>query len=454
MMFLNRGLMQVQFAAGSSLLYYGYTPTIYAAPADVGTGDGSSEANAMDLMTALVDMSPGDIVGLIPGTYSDTGSETSNDPIFKVTDSGTALNPIIVVAKYPAVYNYGTPANLSEIRSSNPTAPSPTIPYNTPVIGAVGADYVRFIGLYANMAYAPPRPSNGTFLMQESDHCWFEACVVDQIQLPDTDNFNALFMRGSNNAVVRNCRFSGGYDGTGSTNHNASAITTYGCLDMLIEHNEFPDANGGIFVKGSHFASIGNSGDIRYNVATDCSQSLCEVAVVEPSSAGVDVYQNLSIRCRQGVVFDASAAAWCTDTRVYNNTLVDAVQACVQMDATTALTNCTVKDNVIAFTASSSAKAISSAGSITPVDCNYNLLSEAGGSFQGDNNGSTYTGLTGPTGWQTGSGEDANSTEESPGFTNVGADNYRRAGADTSSSTGGKRGCYITGTEEIGVEAA
>ena len=450
----GRNALAVDASSSTGQIYSGYTPTIYAAPAALGSGSGASEANAMSLAAAVLSRSPGDIVGLVPGTFSGIGTQTSNNPIFKVTSSGTALNPIIFVAKYPAVYNYGTPALLSEIRSSNPTAPSPTISYNTPVIGAVGADYVRFIGLYANQTYAPPRPSNGTFLANESDHVWFEDCVIDQIVLPDTDNFNAMFMRGSNNFVIRNCRFSGGYDVTGDNNHNPSAITTYGCLDFLIEHNELEGVCGGIFIKGSHFAGVCNSGIIRYNKSSGASQSFAEIACIQPSSSGVQAYQNLSIRDRQGIVFDDSTIAFCTDISVYSNTIVDAVTVAVRMDNGTALTNCVLRDNVLAFTGATSAKAISCAHSIAPITSNYNLFSEAGGSFQADNNGSTYTGLTGVSGWQTGSSKDANSTEESPGFTNAGADNYRRAGADTSSSTGGKRGCYITGSEEIGVEAA
>lgn len=41
--------------------YDGLTPTIYAAPTDQGTGDGSSEANAMDLPTAMVNAAAGGI---------------------------------------------------------------------------------------------------------------------------------------------------------------------------------------------------------------------------------------------------------------------------------------------------------------------------------------------------------------------------------------------------------
>lgn len=424
--------------------YGGYTPTLYAAPTAQGSGDGSNEANAMDFETAIGligNGSTGNCLGVIEGVCSGTPSLVRWDPIFKVVNSGTVNDPIVVVAKHLAVYNMDTPANLTELRSNDPQPVASG--NNSAVLGtAPGVDYVYFVGFYANQVYAPPRPSNGTFLISygcvgvQYQYCWLEQTVN-----PTGDNYDSFYLEGDTDSVISNCYISGG---SGAGNHNASAITTYGSTNFLFEHVQGTGLNQFIFVKGSNGATF-NSGTIRYCYAQDCSQSFLDAAVIDP--VGVDVYQNLGVRCWRGVVIDNSAAASSGYIRDYNNTFVDMTGPGWNAESGVVLTGCTHERTIVAYMSSTSVYQVQLDGTLTLASAGTfadNLYYEAGASAQFYQNGTPSTGLSA---WQTATGKEAGSAETNPNFTDASADNYHR------SSYADGRGCYITGTEEIGLQA-
>jgi hypothetical protein len=422
--------------------YAGYTPTIYAAPADVGSGDGSSEANAMDLATAMTNATAGDIVGCIPGTYIGTPSGTRWITMFKCPNSGTSGSPIVFVAKYPAAANLSNEANWSELRSDN------TSVKNAVIGSGEGQDYQYFIGFYIDFIYVPPRPSNGTVVVggaTEVIGTRIEQFVFDQTEQVDSDNYNCIFIQNTDGVVVKNCVFR---NSSGSGNHNVSSITTYGALNTVIENNTWTSASRGVYIKGDDQGGTRfNSATIRYNLF-DVSGGAVDITTVDSVEAA-GVYNNLFVGGAKGVTYENSAASLMRNAKIERNTFVNHTVQSVYAESGLSLTGCTFKDNVVALLSSSASKMGIFASAVTNLDCDYNLYYESGASVQFDLLGSPYTGLAA---WASASSKDGNSDEADPQFVDSGAGNYRRTGSgDTGSSTGGIRGCYVSGSEQIGV---
>jgi hypothetical protein len=436
----------INTSAPGGALYSGDTPTVFAAPTAQGTGSGTSEANATTFADALAHIVAGECLGVAPGLSSGAVNSERWEPIFAPTNSGTLANPIRIRAKYPAVYNRSSPALLSEIRISNPQA----LGGNSAVLGVrPGTNHVHFSGFYVNQGDSPPRPSNGNFLIAYSTTgIWFEDCWLVQVITSQLDNYDSFYCEGATNLVIRNNHVQGGY-GTG--NHNASTMTLYGCTNILVEFNTFSAVNNGIFVKGSHNGAY-NSGTVRYNKSTGAYQSLLEIAEVSVGSP-VLAYQNLSIRDGQGIVFDDSGKG-CSDSQAYSNTIVSPVRDAMRADGG-ALTSMACRDNLIAFLTATSSSAVNyqsrSTSGTSPLDYNHYFRSNGNSLF--GQNGQSYSSLGA---WRTATSKEASSTEGNPLFTNSANDDYTLqvgSPARTGSSTGGARGCYITGNEIIGAAA-
>jgi hypothetical protein len=432
----------------SGQIYSGYTPDIYAAASAIGTGSGNSEANAMPLLTALSTVSSAGTgtVGVVTGTPSAPASGGARwTPIFRVTGSGTVGSPIRVVAKYPTTDYPDNTELWTELRSSTPFAVGSNS--NVAVCGVTpGVSNVQWIGFYLNQTYAPPRPSNGTVVASyNTTNVLIEKFTMDQTVNPDNDNFDSFYLEDSENTIIRNCLIRGGA-GDSSVNHNASSITTYGCINFLFEHIEFAGVNGAFFIKGSNPNNSAqfNSGIIRYNKCSGANQAFIELA---NQTDGVSVYQNLGYRNRLGIWFDASGSGTIANSYVRNNTMVDNSEANYGSDTTNFGASLDFQKNISAFTAASSAFHVNfgadDVADFSPFD--DNLYHEVGGSGDFRKSSTSYSGLSA---WAAAIGKEASSAETSPGFTDSASDNYHR----TSYADG--RGCYITGTEEIGVEAA
>lgn len=423
-------------------IYSGYTPTIYADSAARGNGSGSSEGNATTFAAALATVSAAGagIVGVVTSVISGIGSGTHWESIFSVTGSGTSLSPIIVVTKYPSTQYPNNPELWTELRSGNTAVPQPVIgvyPFRS---------NVRFIGFYINQVHVPPAASNGSALAAyETSGIWFERFTFDQVVNPTNDNYNSVFSGGSNGIRIRNCRFRGG---AGSGNHNAAAVTTYGPENVLFEHNEFEGCNCCFFLKGldTNDGSF-NSGIIRFNKSTGASGEFVELTTIDPVN-GVDVYQNLSIGDGYAFNLDNSGST-VTDTRIYNNTVIDPVNVAFGADTAT-LADSLLRNNLVYFSSPTSARAVdygqNSTASVSPMD--WNLYFVAGGTPQFRQSSTIHSGLAA---WRTATGKEANSLQVDPQLT---TDYKLQVGspARTAGNTGGPVGAYITGTEVIGIE--
>lgn len=297
--------------------YGGYTPTIYAAPADVGSGNGSSEANAQNLADALVDAMAGDIVGLIPGTYTAADIAASDSvPAWQTTNSGSSGNPIRIVAKYPAVANA---SNRSELRTGAATAWT-----GNPTFGALSKDYVEWLGIYVDETVSHSTGTCGVVSIADSNNCAVKYCVIVGAGDHISDSLRCA-IRLENNDVGNNVvsynhcsNFS-----PGITNANEFAILILDSVTVLVEHNEVEGSAGGVFVKHNH--EFPGDLTIRYNYVHDCwggirVDSNCPIGDLAYDSY---VYQNLIENCTgTGLWFANSGNQNAANTIMQNNTLV------------------------------------------------------------------------------------------------------------------------------------
>jgi hypothetical protein len=375
---------------GGGSLYDGLTPTIYAAPADVGTGSGANEANAMDLPTALSTATAGDIIGCLPGVYSGTNSSADHwEPIFQTTNSGTSGSRIRIVGKYDALLNYADAGLRSEFRNASADTTYPyTAAANHPVFGCYSRNYVSWINFYVDTQYAPPYPSRGSVVCNDSTGVTFRKIVWNRGNLTmdaSGDNFDCLFAQGSDGLTVEDC-YAYGRAGT-HIHRNLSVIKCYSVTNFVFQRITFSDVVQGIFIKGDT-SGFGQSGVISYCKSSGASHGFACIGVVRSASAPtntVEVHHCLSIRDAEGLRFESSGEGGSTNEgrKFYKNTIVDATGAVSGggIYSNDTLNDDAIYDNVVAFMSSTSWHPVNlesgSASGVSPMD--YNLYYEAGG---------------------------------------------------------------------------
>lgn len=447
-------------AATGNALYYGYTPTMYAAPSDQGLGDCSSEGNACDLTQAIAAADCGDVLGLLPGVYSgDVTGGNHSAPIFEIANmSCSEISPLVVTAKYPALYNHGSPALLSEFRSNDPDLSDYN--NNSPVIGAHGnSDWVFLIGGYADWTYAPPLKSHGVTKFVTCDDCTIEGWVFDQIATPTDDNYISIWGEANARTTIKNNLFRGG-EGAVSGSHNASSVTIYGLQDFTIANNTCLDVNTCIFVKGSN-SGLGNWGVVEKNKVIGASSTAIDIAVVRVLPGETESYKRVIVRenlvvatgsniVGAGLFFCDSSGDGCNYADFYNNTGIgaaptDPVEGLNIFGMLSAYqVDITFRDNVAYFPMAVGSTArpihidnVSAATAYSILD--YNFYGELGGAPTYAYGGTPYTGISAYRSALGGTLENNSTENSSPTFVNSGAGDWRLSG-DTGSSTSGSRG--------------
>lgn len=467
-------------------LYDGLTPNIYAADTAVGAEDGSSEEDAMLLQDALAIAVAGDVIGLLPGIYSDSISSGDHwDPIFAFANSGTEGNPITLVGKYDAIYNFADPARRCEFRNATsvffPTPAVGDIPGmsgNYPVFGSYQQDYLHFINLYLDQQYVMPYPSKGCIVNSETTGCKFRKIVVAvrSIDPDDSDNFNPFFMQGGEDAIYEHLY---GYAAEVHAFHNRNVcfMSVYASHGFLIQNISMLGLNGGIFIKGSGGGdTIGNSGEIRYIKGVECNHSPVIIGtVVAGSETGnqVEAHHVLSIRCgldsaglatggyQSHFSGDPGDGSQARNRILHHFTVVDpgglvgsGLRAGAYFEGTV-FPNDVFRDSVIANTAIRTVDMVivDALTGVAPT-INYNVYHTAGGAGSwryGASDGEGGSAAATLAAWVAATSYDDDSDFEDPQFDDAENDDFRRtASGDTGSSTGGKRGCFETGLEVIG----
>ncbi len=459
------GVISVSQDAGG-LVGHGYTPTHYISTSGASTmsqatyNAAANSGTPCTIHVARTYAVAGDIIEAAPGVYEDTiasGGGGGTSPIFPFVNSGSSGNPIILTAQYPAAYNEDSDY-YTQFGRSDDVAPTAS---NCPIFGA--RNYIVLDGLFFDYANGAMPWTRGIIYLGYGVTGWeVRRCRFLRTDLggdDDGDNYNCIHGHNSTDCKVLDCLFINGYDNGGS--HNEACITTYGCENFTIEHNEFRDVTTGLYIKGGDGGSDGNYGAVRFNKFTGTKYGIeCTTTASTGTNAAL-ISQNLFIESSntptQALAFENSSSVECRYFQVRNNTFIgagDEEAGVIATEAGVALNGCEFVNNIVAVFANSTQVLVNAQQALTNfVIWDYNRYYENGNTPQYFV-GSTQTGIAN---WRTASSRDANSTEGDPGFTNQAAGDYTLSGGSaclTASSTGGPIGCYITGSEEIGLRAS
>lgn len=465
-------------------LYDGLTPTIYAAPANVGTGSGANEANAMALTSAVAAAGLGTVIGLASArgasSYFFTTANT-NAVFWAPPVSGTLGSPIRIVAKYPALDYPDNPELWSEFRATAPVlGPDITaLNGNRPAFGAdpSGSSHVHWIGGYMDTQYTGVRPSHGVFYAGDGTVGikmlkWRVDVYAYYGSDFDDDNPVVLFGSGSDDFEIANNIFSGGghtpADVSEFVNHNVATLMFYGCHNFNVHNNTFSDSNCSIFVKGTTSGGTRFSyGNIRYNWFEDAMLSAMEFADLDAVET-TNVDHNVLVRIglvptsiggeTDAISLDRSSQN-ARNLVIDHNTIVNPGYLSgnngngihVKQDAGN-YQNLTVTNNVTYFATGLGRRAFMFGwfgGPIaaTDVDSDYNIWYGVDDVVNFEQNGTSYAGIPA---WNVATALDAHSSNINPAFADILTDDYHRYGADSGSSTGSRRGAYVTNDELIG----
>jgi hypothetical protein len=394
-------------------------------------------------------------------------SENSHDPGFQPANSGTSGNEIVFFAETPAATNRGSSGAWSQLRWNSP----PTI-YGSgnPIMGATyehGGSYVVFDGFYAQGTYVPAYPSQGAF-GGGANYVYFRRIYYDYEGPTNgslSDNYAAIFLQSGTRNVVEDCYITGNYIADGAGNHNHACITMYNTSDFIIKNNTFYDIHNGVFVKVGTDAGT-NWGEISYNRFEQASYS-CFALYTIGTGHSVQAHHNLGIGA--GGYEDYVNGTITHAYSVYNNTFVGGVavgSGGTQVSMMYANGNSTATgddqfyNNIVVIDASRTVSMWDIAGDTTAqffgnftlLDHNCYYDSTAAAVFDGQSFANYKTALSG----LAADVREAGSFESTVTFTGAGdytlADNGQDALA--ASDVGGPVGCYVTGSEEIGVRAS
>jgi len=457
----------------------GLTPTHYAAPYAQVSGAISDEdvVNGTAYVSATSSSAPctafeaaanavaGNIIQVAAGALSFTDTGLPQDPCWVPTNSGTSLDPIIFVAEYPAAYN-STASVYTRLERAGDLATNNNL---SSIFGSVANNYITFDGFHVDYAQNGHPSWRGICYINESDNFTVRRMRFDRADLGDldnTDNFNCIQMNDADAPLIENNQFMGGY--SSSASQNESCITTYYATNYIIRHNLFDNVSTGLYLKGGI-----NYGETYFNKFVDVRKPI-KTLYTNALGNYVDIYQNLvyytqtlvgqdySIQMQQGDAVNS------VNTRVYNNTFIvpsysDFGGLELPSDISgTGYVGCTFRDNIVACIDSGLtaynvfAEECTDLSNFAQFDFNwyYNNGSDVRFRF---NNYINYNDAD-LTAWRAISGLDTNSSVGNPGFEDAANYDFRLAtgsGALTASSiSSGPVGCYITGTEEIGLEAS
>lgn len=450
----------------SSAVGHGYTATHYVdLAANVGAADDATDqgatawTNASSLSTpcsfgtALARAAAGNVVELAPGTYDAIGTTGGDGAAFVAGVAGTSGSKIVYTATYPAAYNA---SNRTQLRNTD-----------TPVSGVLSApvlklnSHVILDGVYFNYADGGLPSTRGVvYLGFGTTGAELRRCRFDRTDLggsDDGDNFNCVQYHTSTDCKIRDCYFYNGYDDGGS--HNEACITTYDGANLTIENNYFENVTIALFIKGQ--ANDGTYGSIKYNRILNGFRPVELSATHSTNTNVLDISQNL-ITLAAGAV-DMGAVTFDNSTsqnryfRVHHNTIINGSTAAqpIYLETNWNGTGCEFRDNIVASLVSTLQPTVNAQAALTNwTTWDYNRYYENGNTIEYYLNPTLYSSIAD---WRTASNRDANSSEGDPAFVDQASGDYHLAGGSsclTASSTGGPVGCYITGSEEIGLRAA
>lgn len=457
---------------GAAGLYYGgpdlgnLTPTIYAAPTSQGTGSGNSEANATTLVAALAAASSNDIVGALPGVYSKASTSSKFYPAWRLTNSGTTGNPIIVVAKYSAIDLAGKTAgarwttsdldavfahaNRSELRHTGGAGGGTGGPIFGSSFDPVDA-HQYWIGFCADESQGPPIQDSGPATLWASNSCKILRAVLRGRDVSSTwggDNHCGVRVEDwAGTAEVSDCVIHGFKTANGSdAGHNHAGILRYSHGNqsgLTVTHNFIFGCSDGIFSKDEAWPDGNAQSEIyRYNILDGNTVGM-ELATQNMNGASTDSYAefNLIVGGSSQTGISGQQGNGFRILIRYNTVYVGAngagTAAGTDMNFFGA-TGCELTGNIIVGV-NGNLLYEANARSSAHVPANYNCYYALGGGFTARYNGSSFNWST----WPSGSTRDGNSINVDPLFTSAaGFDWSLQAGSPclTAASDGGRIG--------------
>ncbi len=440
----------------------------------------SNIATPTTIGTALRRAVAGNNVGAFEGQYTRTAAQAGtssfpNIPTFNFTNSGTShSSPIRLICRYKPTKATTDPSDYSQFSNG---VTSGTSGFTT--IGSTGRDYIHWHNAYVEedtsrtrmevgMAALSGEGSVGGRLIgcylqsfSTADHdtgsnhscVWFnegsdmfmENCLVDGIEAPGgNDNVACFHMFTTRNSGARHCEFRNSISTAYVKYNHGSAAGMWGIVIEYCKHSNM-SSHGVRFGDPSTDDSTRNT--IRHNLFTSLAEGGAGGAALVPDYANNnanspgcwDIYNNTVYNAIRFSYSPAGTRDACLfDSQYYNNLLVTA-------DRFMQIEESDVRIGTM-FTAG--------------------FRSSYNGTYNVANWGRTTDGQrTTPAAWNTAFGLDPNSVQlGSDPFVNAAGGDFHLAtahAARTAGNTGGAAGggsntplgCYVTGSEVIGLEA-
>lgn len=229
----------------------------------------------------------GDVVSVGAGTYSAPGTGTRNVPAFNPANSGTSGNPIIFRAN--GVVNVALSSGSG------------------PMIGANTRDYIIWDGFVVDEANGVSEPDTGSVVLWDCEGSGVQYLTIDGNGNGhgQVDNHTGVRVEVVTGGFVKNCTIRD-VTSLSSNPNNGAGVLVYGCEDLTIEHNDIADCGSGIFLKGGPNGGwtteiVGHA--VRYNRVDNCVGCGLIAYAGTPAAAGTPtlIYQNLVTGCETGL---------------------------------------------------------------------------------------------------------------------------------------------------------
>ena len=377
----------------------------------------------------------GDTVFVSAGTYQTTGRNNRWLVAYNPVNNGTSGSPIVFKADGTVTLTY-----LSGVG---------------PVIGAYSVDYIHWIGFTIDEANALSTPDTGPVVLSATIGSAIKECFLDGNGDPGYgDNHPGIRIEGGDSCLVSNNTIHS-FTTSGVNSNNGNGIQFYESDYTVVEHNEIYSCGAGIFVKGP--ADVRSVSDtIRYNYIHDINV----VGIILSGAENNIVYQNLVTDSYEGFRFWAlTSNANPRGCKVVNNTFYNMANASFNIRVNTADMQNNLFYNNICYDAP---WMYWSENTTTPVPAtiDYNCF---------DTYATAFSLLYGTTRtkaqWESAFSLDANSLDTDPLFVNAAVDSFQLQATspcttgydtldldgDSSTNDAINMGCYITGSESIGL---
>lgn len=282
--------------------------------ADAAGGGDGSELTPWTLDEAMTDAAAGDIVGVEAGVYVGTPSGNRWTPAFVTTNSGTALNPIILVAENQASKSI---TGFSDIRSG-----ATSIATGSPAFGNYLTDHVHWVGFLSdeNDTNNKGITDSGTASLWSSDSGKILGCTLIGTT-GHTSNYSGIRLEATADAEASDNDISGYSDA-----QNQAGILLYRSANPSIHHNEIYDCYHGFQTKGSSTGGLNPIYGIDYymNLIHDCTHMFRWHGPVEGASGELNlVRQNIGYNLTYTHEFTSSSThvGEQDGLRIFNNSV-------------------------------------------------------------------------------------------------------------------------------------